>query len=438
MGVLNKIFAGLSCRSLATDYSVLYADYSVDCGSVEYMTIFTTCLALVVIWPIGVPGTLLYMMWKEKADILSEDEDVLAKFGFALGDYNIRHWYWEVLELGRKLMLSGLIGLFQRGSIAQTVLATLVSFFFFAVTVRAQPFQSRHLNLIKVMSETQLFVILLCCVVLQTNEQGFATEVITEEDYGTIQVVATVMALPISVYMLLQSLCDLVNPADEEEEERPNEGAPRAAPPARVAPRAQTGPFANADTMAEAWAQFQALDSQQKGWVSWEEAIFLVKKITKADYKIGDLQRELDAINYIPNRKGMSFPLFAQWLGKFQNDELGRTAQETKPSKRAGKKKGNSESTEVVNPLAAASAKKSAKKMKKGARQAAKKSAPVTTDNPMYFGDSEDDQTFVPNLPRDADRGKQIGKKSLSKPPIHVQEALEQRKAAALEGRVEM
>ena len=164
----------------------------------------------------------------------------------------------------------------------------------------------------------------------------------------------------------------------------------------------------------------------------------MVKKSTKADYKIGDLQRELDAINYIPNRKGMSFPLFAQWLGKFQNDELGRTAQETKPSKRAGKKKGKSESTEVVNPLAAASAKKSAKKMKKGARQAAEKSAPVTTDNPMYFGDSEDDQTFVPKLPRDANRGKQIGKKSLSKPPIHVQEALEQRKAAALEGRVEM
>lgn len=91
----NKIFAGLSCRSLATDYSVLYADYSLECGSFAYVTMAVVCVVLVLIWPVGVPMGLYYMMWKEKAEILSEDEAVLGKFGFALGDYNTRHWYWE-------------------------------------------------------------------------------------------------------------------------------------------------------------------------------------------------------------------------------------------------------------------------------------------------------------------------------------------------------
>jgi hypothetical protein len=123
----------------------------------------------------------------------------------------------EVIELSRKLVLSGLIGLFQRGSIAQTVLAPLVSFFFFSTTVRAQPFALRHLNIIKVMSEIQLFVILLCCVMLQTHEQGFATEVITEDDYGTIQVVVTVLAIPISVYLVLTALIALLSFPTEDE-----------------------------------------------------------------------------------------------------------------------------------------------------------------------------------------------------------------------------
>ena len=48
--------------------------------------------------------------------------------------------------------------------------------------------------------------------------------------------------------------------------------------------------------ISEAWIEFQVLDREQKGWIVWEHAVLLVKKITKADYKIGDLQRELDAI----------------------------------------------------------------------------------------------------------------------------------------------
>ena len=47
----------------------------------------------------------------------------------------------------------------------------------------------------------------------------------------------------------------------------------------------------------------------------------------------------------------------------------------------------------------------------------------------------QDEQYVAAKLPREANRGKQIGKKSLSKAPIHVQE---ERKKAATEGRVEM
>jgi Ca2+/Na+ antiporter len=205
----NKIFEGLSCRSIGKDYSVLYVDYSIDCGSLEYAALATVCLALVLIWPIGLPSGLLYYMWQEKDAIVKEDVDTLQKFSFVLGDYNTKYWYWEVIELSRKLILTGLISLFQRGSIAQTVVATMLSFFFFALTIRAQPFQTKHLNIIKVVSEIQLFVILLVCCVLQTHSQGFATETVTPEDYGQLQVFATVAVMPITAYLLIVGLRDV-------------------------------------------------------------------------------------------------------------------------------------------------------------------------------------------------------------------------------------
>eukprot|EP01043_Picozoa_sp_COSAG02_P079795 COSAG02_NODE_18647_length_927_cov_1.276570_2_plen_70_part_01 len=70
------------------------------------------------------------------------------------------------MELARKLALSGLIGLFQRGSVLQTVCATVISFFFFAIAFRERPFEEDKLNMVKIYSEFQIFGILLLCIVI--------------------------------------------------------------------------------------------------------------------------------------------------------------------------------------------------------------------------------------------------------------------------------
>ena len=64
----------------------------------------------------------------------------------------------QVVELARKLILAGLIGTAGRGSILQAVVATLVSFAFFAVSFREMPFDTARLNLIKIISEFQMCV----------------------------------------------------------------------------------------------------------------------------------------------------------------------------------------------------------------------------------------------------------------------------------------
>ena len=84
--------------------------------------------------------------------------------------------YWEVVELTRKLILSGLIGVVGRGTVAQAVAGTLIAFYFFAISYREQPFRSRGLNRIKIFSELQLFwcvrctstvlVLIACCLCL--------------------------------------------------------------------------------------------------------------------------------------------------------------------------------------------------------------------------------------------------------------------------------
>ena len=52
----------------------------------------------------------------------------------------------KVVELGRKLILSGLIGVVGRGSVAQACVATMIGFFFFSISYKEQPFKKDALN----------------------------------------------------------------------------------------------------------------------------------------------------------------------------------------------------------------------------------------------------------------------------------------------------
>jgi hypothetical protein len=87
---------------------------------------------------------------------------------------DLKNAKWEmkkvtcVLNIERKLILTGLIGIIRRGSIAQVVVAAMVSFLFFAAVVREQPFKGRRMNWIKSFSEVQVFLVPLMCVVVQT------------------------------------------------------------------------------------------------------------------------------------------------------------------------------------------------------------------------------------------------------------------------------
>merc|ERR1711865_1323040 len=147
--------------------------------------------------------------------IMEGDEEIHKEFSFVLDDYKTTHWYWEVVELIRKLILSGLIGVFGRGSVAQAAVATLVSFFFFTIVFREMPFISPGLNKIKAFSEFQLFAVLLVCTLMQANlaPAGFAGELIGMDGYGEILKILTMMILPVTLWF---TFC--AGDADEEKE----------------------------------------------------------------------------------------------------------------------------------------------------------------------------------------------------------------------------
>ena len=80
---------------------------------------------------------------ESQAAYVIRDVTVGKEFSFLMDAYRPECFYWEALDMLRKVALVGVVGLGEKGSAFQIVLATVLSFGFFAAHVKVWPYHLR-------------------------------------------------------------------------------------------------------------------------------------------------------------------------------------------------------------------------------------------------------------------------------------------------------
>jgi hypothetical protein len=108
-----RIFETFLCDSFEYDPSVndtrRYLHHSLDlsCNSRDYEVTRNTALVTLGVWPIGVPLLYAMLLWLSRKAILSGAPTTLSRAtAFLYGDYDEFLFWWEPLEMCRKLILS--------------------------------------------------------------------------------------------------------------------------------------------------------------------------------------------------------------------------------------------------------------------------------------------------------------------------------------------
>ena len=113
------------------------------------------------------------------------------------------------MVLSEKLILTGLLIFVDQGSVFQAFIGGCVSFSFFAIQVKCQPFKEDIDNLLKAVAEAQLFITLFISVVLRTD---LGNDALSEDSYGGILVAALCAAPSVELLFgfkrLFSCLCD--------------------------------------------------------------------------------------------------------------------------------------------------------------------------------------------------------------------------------------
>eukprot|EP01052_Picozoa_sp_SAG31_P028609 SAG31_NODE_2776_length_5105_cov_2.652817_6_plen_154_part_00 len=107
------------------------------------------------------------------------------------------------MVLSEKLILTGLLIFVDQGSVFQAFIGGCVSFSFFAIQVKCQPFKEDIDNLLKAVAEAQLFITLFISVVLRTD---LGNDALSEDSYGGILVAALCAAPSVELLFGLKRL----------------------------------------------------------------------------------------------------------------------------------------------------------------------------------------------------------------------------------------
>ena len=210
-GVSNRAFAIFDCRQLGADLRVLREDYSVRCGNDAHMTFTLLAAAVAVFFSAGVPVALIAVMLRQArardavtdadrfvarrvAEELQLDDraaiDVIQdvnmgkEYSFLVSAYHPRYFFWEGLDLLRKLAMVGLLVLAGQGSLSQIFIGLCLSVVTLGAQVYFEPYKHWQNNLLKLVTEAAIFLLLLVALVLKAAPVGRGpNELLSSEVY---------------------------------------------------------------------------------------------------------------------------------------------------------------------------------------------------------------------------------------------------------------
>jgi hypothetical protein len=214
-------FAAFDCRQLAPDLRVLRTDYAINCVEYpagqhppEYFRCLAASAAVVVLFAFGVPLFTAAALRRKAhelhsskvspgvaavvaaelgldstavAEELIQEVELGVDYGFLLNAFRPSCYFWELLDILRKLVLVGVMVVCVPGSLFQIWVAALLSLLFLAAHFRSWPYKLAADNILKAVVEVLVLVSILVALVLK-NPAGLRDEVVPEAVYDVVLV----------------------------------------------------------------------------------------------------------------------------------------------------------------------------------------------------------------------------------------------------------
>ena len=167
---------------------MLRADTRISCLSGEFSALRACAAAMLVVFVVGLPLFWLVSLVRSRDEIKAEEPSGEAsmkaqQFAFLVAAYKGDYYLWEVGEMWRKVVLTGLVSVVQPGSMLQVMVASTISLLFLVMHTRCWPYKDDNKNLLKLGAEVVIMMVFLLSALLRSvdTKQALVDDNILEE-----------------------------------------------------------------------------------------------------------------------------------------------------------------------------------------------------------------------------------------------------------------
>lgn len=142
--VSATVFQMFACDKLDDGYEYLRADYRIICTDTKHQALQVYAGIMIALYPVGIP--LLYaVLLYYRRDVLADpraDKGPAQSIADLWEPYRPERFYYEVIECGRRVSLTGVVVFIYPNTAAQIAIIILIAFFFLVVYEVLAPYKS--------------------------------------------------------------------------------------------------------------------------------------------------------------------------------------------------------------------------------------------------------------------------------------------------------
>ena len=146
--VSYTIFQTFVCDSLDSGVTYLRADYDLVCWTKTHIGYTTYAGIMILVYPVGIPAMFAWVLLINQDRIRNAVEDTNQRLLLPEAEamkglwapYKRSRYYYEVIECGRRITLTGLAVFIYPGSTAQVAIEALLAVVFFSISEILSPF----------------------------------------------------------------------------------------------------------------------------------------------------------------------------------------------------------------------------------------------------------------------------------------------------------
>ena len=168
--------------------AVLKADVAVTCWGAdgvyteEYERIHSLAILAILAYPVFVPLAYFALFWRVRHSVWLEKPSELARsISFLTSEYSPTFFFWELIEVFKKLILVGVMSVVMPGSISQLVVGFVIVLTFLVALMTARPYKRAEDDVIALAANFGLVMFFFFSLILKFQT---LTEAVTESLTG--------------------------------------------------------------------------------------------------------------------------------------------------------------------------------------------------------------------------------------------------------------